>query len=81
MYFEKRVGSTKNESVLLVNEILVETPCYYAACALAHYSGEEPAEVAHHAVRLVDFYEGVCDAAVVLRLVFVVILEVHSRTY
>ena len=76
-----RVGSTENHSVLLVDEVLVETPCYYATCALAQYSGEEPAEVAHHAVRLVDFHKGVRDAAVVLRLVFVVILEVHSRAY
>ena len=74
-------GSRENHGILLVYKVLVEAPCHNASEAFARNTRQKASKVAHKAISLVNLHERVHYAAVVLRLVLVMILKVLSGAY
>ena len=72
--------SFKNNRIFLVNQVLVEAPCYDTAETFTHDPWSETPEVADGSLLLIDLYYRIRYASVVLSLVFIVILKVGPRT-
>lgn len=66
-----------NYRVLLVNEKFVRGPNYNTAEALSKYSRQEPIEIAHYSVPIVNFTHCMIDAIVMLSVVLIMEFEIR----
>lgn len=63
----------------LVNEVLINAPRKDVPEALSHDSWCESPEVAYYTIVFVYFEKRLTDSLIMLRLIFVMKLEEHSR--
>ena len=72
--------SAANHGVFLVDQVLVEGPSDDAAHAFSSNARHQASKVPRYSLLFIYFHEGICYAAIVLRLVFIVVLKVCTRS-